>query len=132
MSELSEKISVGVFRDGAALNRLDTKWVFRPTDPFVVAVTVFDLNDVHTWLLGRDVLDKGLRTGSAGLLQVKVRRLHGPAFALRLSSKEGVAMCTVPTRPVQRLLRASLRMVPRCDEATVFDAALSSWLETAR
>jgi len=117
-----------VLTDGTA-RPVTAELTYAANDPYSVRAFFSAPNSASTWLIGRELLSKGLRStisGPAGKGDVQVWRDEDPSYALlSLTGVEGNALLATSAIALERFLASTVALVPFGDESARMDAELT-------
>jgi hypothetical protein len=117
-----------VLADGTALP-VTAELCYAVNDPYTVQAFFSAPNSASTWLIGRELLSKGLLStisSPAGKGDVQIWRDEDPRYALlSLNGVEGSALLATPAIAIERFLVATVALVPFGDEGARMDSELT-------
>ena len=117
-----------VLADGTALP-VTTELSYAVNDPYTVRAFFSAPNSASTWLIGRELLSKGLLStisSPAGKGDVQVWRDEDPSYALlSLNGVEGNALLATPAIAIERFLAATVALVSIGGEGARMDSELT-------
>jgi Streptomyces sporulation and cell division protein, SsgA len=105
------------------LDPLITKWSYRSDDPFAMTVAVQTPRGWVGWLVGRELLARGL-TGNAGEGDVRVcwQHVHGrEVIRITVRTRDGQETLAVDRGLARRFLDATADLVPMGGESGQID-----------
>lgn len=128
--DVVESVAMQLISSDASVLPVTAKLSFRTGDPYTVQAVFTSPQSTSTWLLGRELLLRGMLTDAddpAGHGDVQVWRDEDPLFVLiSLTGIEGSALLASPAQPLEHFLARTQELVALGSESEQMEGELTT------